>query len=315
MLQGGDRRPGRRTRTGRCFTRTTGSIRSTASLVSRGAHEKGGVEGEVGWFRRNRLTPMPQVESLDELNEQIKAREDRDEGLADRRTTAHHRPGLPARPGCAGSAAGGGFRPWSGPHTVGGPVGDDHSSDGPLLGASASDRPPGPRLAAGLAAAGLRRPRLVARHQRVAGRGIAKVDLDHYLEVLKFKPGALPGAVSGGYALPCCHPDKPDYMRWASESAEAPPDPLMVRRGLDKAVASAMLTSSCGLFSVAERGPRSLPTIRSAVFSGSHLARAVMPRVGGVPAALLWIPSCTCSFGVVLLFEGDIEPLPIVHVG
>jgi transposase len=24
-----------------------------------GAHEKGGVEGEVGWFRRNRLSPMP----------------------------------------------------------------------------------------------------------------------------------------------------------------------------------------------------------------------------------------------------------------
>ena len=30
-----------------------------------GAHEKGGVEGEVGWFRRNRLSPMPVVDSLD----------------------------------------------------------------------------------------------------------------------------------------------------------------------------------------------------------------------------------------------------------
>jgi transposase len=36
-----------------------------------GAHEKGGVEGAVGWFRRNHLTPMPQVDSLDELNERI----------------------------------------------------------------------------------------------------------------------------------------------------------------------------------------------------------------------------------------------------
>ncbi len=34
-----------------------------------GAHEKGGVEGEVGWFRRNRLSPMPAAESLDELND------------------------------------------------------------------------------------------------------------------------------------------------------------------------------------------------------------------------------------------------------
>jgi len=33
-----------------------------------GAHEKGGVEGEVGRFRRSRLTPMPVVDSLDELN-------------------------------------------------------------------------------------------------------------------------------------------------------------------------------------------------------------------------------------------------------
>ncbi|MGW7064093.1 Mu transposase domain-containing protein [Streptomyces sp. NPDC054904] len=34
----------------------------------RGAHEKGGVEGQVGYFRRNYLTPVPWVDSLDELN-------------------------------------------------------------------------------------------------------------------------------------------------------------------------------------------------------------------------------------------------------
>lgn len=32
-------------------------------------HEKGGVEGEVGRFRRNHLVPVPQFDSLDELNE------------------------------------------------------------------------------------------------------------------------------------------------------------------------------------------------------------------------------------------------------
>ncbi|MGI5143908.1 hypothetical protein [Streptomyces sp. CA-106110] len=35
----------------------------------RGAHEKGGVEGQVGYWRRNYLTPVPRVDSLDELNE------------------------------------------------------------------------------------------------------------------------------------------------------------------------------------------------------------------------------------------------------
>ncbi len=33
-----------------------------------GAHEKGGVEGEVGRFRRNHLVPVPAVGSLAELN-------------------------------------------------------------------------------------------------------------------------------------------------------------------------------------------------------------------------------------------------------
>ena len=38
-----------------------------------GAHEKGGVEGEVGRFRRTHLVPVPQVDSLAELNERIVA--------------------------------------------------------------------------------------------------------------------------------------------------------------------------------------------------------------------------------------------------
>ncbi|MBF6467507.1 hypothetical protein IU427_20295 [Nocardia beijingensis] len=36
-----------------------------------GAHEKGGVEGQVGWFRRNRLVPVPEVDSIAELNAMI----------------------------------------------------------------------------------------------------------------------------------------------------------------------------------------------------------------------------------------------------
>jgi hypothetical protein len=35
-------------------------------------HEKGGVEGEVGYFRRNHLVPIPQVASWDEFNERLR---------------------------------------------------------------------------------------------------------------------------------------------------------------------------------------------------------------------------------------------------
>jgi transposase len=44
-----------------------------------GAHEKGGGEGEGGWFRCNRLSPMPVAESLDELNDRIRVWEAQDE--------------------------------------------------------------------------------------------------------------------------------------------------------------------------------------------------------------------------------------------
>ena len=41
-----------------------------------GAHEKGGVEGQVGYFRRNYLVPVPEVDSLAELNARVAAAEE-----------------------------------------------------------------------------------------------------------------------------------------------------------------------------------------------------------------------------------------------
>jgi transposase len=38
-----------------------------------GAHEKGGVEGEVGRYRRSHLVPVPEVASLEELNDKLAA--------------------------------------------------------------------------------------------------------------------------------------------------------------------------------------------------------------------------------------------------
>ena len=43
---------------------------------------------------------------------------------------------------------------------------------------------------------GLRRTRLVAQHERAVGRYVEVLCLDHYLEVLKTKPGGLPGATA-----------------------------------------------------------------------------------------------------------------------
>ncbi len=36
-----------------------------------GAHQKGGVEGQIGYFRRNHFVPVPEVGSLAELNELV----------------------------------------------------------------------------------------------------------------------------------------------------------------------------------------------------------------------------------------------------
>lgn len=44
-----------------------------------GAHEKGGVEGQIGWFRRNHMVPVPEVVSLAELNAMIEQWDEEDE--------------------------------------------------------------------------------------------------------------------------------------------------------------------------------------------------------------------------------------------
>lgn len=53
----------------------------------KGSHEKGGVEGEVGRFRRRHLVPVPRVASMAELNEVLAAGAARD----DQRFIAHRR--------------------------------------------------------------------------------------------------------------------------------------------------------------------------------------------------------------------------------
>lgn len=54
-----------------------------------GAHEKGGVEGEGGRFRRTHLVPVPTVDSLAELNERLAVYDEADDArrIANRATT------------------------------------------------------------------------------------------------------------------------------------------------------------------------------------------------------------------------------------
>ncbi|WP_237409484.1 hypothetical protein [Streptomyces sp. M2CJ-2] len=45
-----------------------------------GAHEKGGVEGQIGYYRRNHFVPVPEVASLTELNAMVDQWDLDDEG-------------------------------------------------------------------------------------------------------------------------------------------------------------------------------------------------------------------------------------------
>ena len=165
-----------------------------------GAHEKGGVEGEVGRFRRTWLSPMPEVGSLAELNSMIRRWDSRDEDrrISQRCTT----------------------------------VGDDFATERLLLRPLPTERfDPGlvlhprvdrsglvtvrmakysvpARLIARQVRVSLRASEVAiidgrevaARHERVVARGGESIVLDHYLEVLRHKPGALPGSTALAHA-------------------------------------------------------------------------------------------------------------------
>ena len=165
-----------------------------------GAHEKGGVEGEVGRFRRTHLSPMPVVDSLDELNARIRGWDLADENrrVGDRiRSVAQDfateqpllrplpaegvDPGLVLHPRVDRSAL----------VTV---RQAKYSVPARMIG-----RPVRVSLRASEVCVFDGRT-LIARHPRVVTRHGQSVDLDHYLEVLKGKPGAMPGSTALAHA-------------------------------------------------------------------------------------------------------------------
>lgn len=161
-----------------------------------GAHEKGGVEGEVGWFRRNRLFSMPVTESLDELNDRIRAWEVHDDRrrINDRIRTigqdfTDEQPFLTPLPAEAFD-----------PGLVLTPRVDRSSMiTVRMMKYSVPARFIGRKVRVSLRASEVvvfDGRAVVARHPRIVAKGGQSVQLDHYLEVLKTKPGALPGSTA-----------------------------------------------------------------------------------------------------------------------
>jgi len=167
-----------------------------------GAHEKGGVEGEIGRFRRRHLVPVPKVVSLDELNARIAQADIFDDDRV-----------ISGRPPVDGYRVS---------------VGEHFALEQPLL--QTLNREPfdvavelecrvdhkaricvrqafysvpvhlaGKRIRVRLGASHLEileGTRIVARHIRSLHKGVETLTLDHYLEILTRKPGALPGATA-----------------------------------------------------------------------------------------------------------------------
>jgi transposase len=160
----------------------------------KGAHEKGGVEGEVGRFRRRHMVPVPKVPSIAVLNDLVALGDERDDHrhIESRRlTVAEHfaaeRPLLAPLP--------------------------DEAFDVSLALSCRVDtksricvrqsfysvpvRFAGRRIDVRLGAdrvSALDGSVVVATHSRAQGKGMEVLELDHYLEVLAIKPGAFAGA-------------------------------------------------------------------------------------------------------------------------
>jgi transposase len=209
-----------------------------------GAHEKGGVEGEVGRFRRNHLVPIPEVADLAELNDRLAAWSirDLDRTIAGRSETVGARlsreidvlRALPAAP----------FPTWEqSTHRVNQKsmitVRRNHYSvPVRLVGTKVAARV-GAREIEVLAGG-----HSVAVHPRLRGSQLRSARLDHYLELLKNKPGALEHSLAlrqereqGRW--PDCFDELWQLLRervGASEAARQIVDVLMLCRDQDPAM-------------------------------------------------------------------------------
>ena len=185
-----------------------------------GAHEKGGVEGEVGRFRRRHMVPVPHVDTVAELNDLVA----RGDIADDRRRIAGRAISVGEHFALEANALG---------------VLPVEPFDATLLVTPRVDaksrvcvrqcfysvpvRFVGRRVEVRLGADAidvLDGSRLVASHARLVAKGAESLVLDHYLEVLRVKPGALPGATALARARACgaFSVDHEDYWSFARRS-------------------------------------------------------------------------------------------------
>jgi hypothetical protein len=157
-------------------------------------NEKGGVEGELGWYRRNCLTPVPEADNLAALNEHMLHT-----CLANRNRTIH---GKEMTVGEASERertlllpqAEEGF-PYE--EVIYPLIVDGHGRVKVKTNWYSAPLSPGWRATAvvGPLEIEIRHDnRCAARHPRCYGRGHQILNLEHYLDVLEKKPGAMAGS-------------------------------------------------------------------------------------------------------------------------
>jgi transposase len=162
----------------------------------RGAHEKGGVEGDGGRFRRTHLVPVPEVDTLAELNAHLVA--------ADAAEDARRIDGRTESVGAAFAGEAPLLLPLPGERfdtALSLTARVDRYAQIMVRQArySVPARLIGSRVRVALSASELvvfDGSARVATHPRLLTRGGAQLELDHYLEILLGKPGALPGSTA-----------------------------------------------------------------------------------------------------------------------
>ena len=202
-------------------------------------NEKGGVEGELGWYRRNCLTPVPEAENLAALNEHLL-----NACVANRNRTIH---GKKTTVGEASEheqsfllpLAEEGF-PYE--EVIYPLIVDGHGRVKVKTNWYSAPLSPGWRATAVVGPAEIEIKhdnRCAARHPRCYGHGHQILNLEHYLDVLEKKPGAMYGGLDAAAAMatsrplgPLSGPDlgQPGTAR-RQERGDARDDHALVRAG------------------------------------------------------------------------------------
>jgi transposase len=156
-------------------------------------HEKGGIEGEAGYFRRNHWVPVPEAEDLEGLNRQLlnACQQDEHRTIAGREQTVGA--SLLVEREHLLPLAGEGFDLAQ----VSFPIVNGLGCVKVLTNAYSVPLPAGVQVQAKVYADKVElwhQGRCVARHERCYRRQQQILDLEHYLDVLSRKPGALAGS-------------------------------------------------------------------------------------------------------------------------